>query len=307
MQARIKKRVGVIRGGEGRHYASSLQKGGEIISLIFENLSDKYKVADILVDKEGAWHLNGMPIKPADLIRKVDVVWNTAHPNLSVILDNFFIPYVGSESFSSALENNGSMLREHMEKIGIQMPRSIVLPLYQKDFDGPRERYAIKKAKEVFEKFGAPWVVKSFSPDSNMGVHLAKTFGELSEAIEDGVKHNQSILVEEFIMGKIASIHSVPKFRRQAIYTFPLGNSFGYFSTEEKEKLFSLAKILHKHLGAKHYLKSDFVLSPRGKIYLLGVNSIPNLKQGSHLSEVVESVGSKMHHLIDHILEQALR
>jgi len=295
-----------MRGGEGRYYASSLQKGGEIISLLFENLADKYKVADILVDKEGTWHLNGLPIKPSELAHKVDVVWNTAHPNLSIILDNFSIPNVGNGSFSLALENSGSMLREHMEKVGIQMPRSIILPVYQKDFDGLRERYAIKKAKEVFEKFPAPWVVKSFSPDSNMAVHLAKTFGELSEAIEDGVKHNQSILVEEFITGKIASIHSVPKFRNQKIYTFPLGNTYGYFSPEEKEKLFFLTKTLHEHLGAKHYLKSDFVLTSRGKVYLLGINFTPNLKQDSHLFQVAESVGATMHHLIDHILETTL-
>ena len=35
------KRVGVLRGGAGKHYASSLQKGGEVISCIFENLGDK--------------------------------------------------------------------------------------------------------------------------------------------------------------------------------------------------------------------------------------------------------------------------
>ena len=51
-----------------------------------------------------------------------------------------------------------------MKSVGVQMPRSMVLPVYQKDFDGPRERYAIKKAKEVHEKFGAPWMVKSLLP-----------------------------------------------------------------------------------------------------------------------------------------------
>jgi D-alanine-D-alanine ligase-like ATP-grasp enzyme len=305
-----KKRVGIIRGGTGKHYASSLKKGGEIISHISENLSDKYKPLDILIDKKGNWYLNGVPLSPSDLIHKIDVVWNTAHSSNSVILDNLSIPNVGNSFFSSALENSKEMLQEHMKNIGVQMPKSVILPVYQKDFDGPRETrlpdgqgYAIKKAQEVFEKFPSPWIVKSFTPDSNMGIHLAKTFNELAGAIEDGVEHEKSILIEEFIAGKVASVHSVPHFRGQDIYTFPLGNSFGFFSADEKEKLTALAKDLHTHIGAKHYLKSDFVLSPRGRVYLLGIEITPDLDKDSHFSQVCESVGAKTHYVIEHILE----
>jgi len=299
------KKVGILRGGTGKHYTSSLRKGGEIIAHIFENLSEKYKVIDILIDKDYVWHINGVPINPGDLIHKVDVIWNTSHPSLSNILDSLFIPNINTSFFSSALENSKDLLREHMKQIGIEMPRSIILPVYQKDFDGPRERYTIKKAKEIFEKFSAPWIVKSFTPDSNMGIHLAKTFPELVDAIEDGVKREKSILVEEFIVGKVASVHSVPKFRGQDIYTFPLGKAFGNFSVDEKEKLINLAKNLHQHIGGKHYLKSDFVVNPRGKIYLLQIESTPDLKIDSHFSQVCESVGAKMHHVIEHMLEQA--
>ena len=306
MQPTIKKRIGILRGGTGKNYTSSLQKGGEVILHISENLGDKYKVIDILIDKEGVWHLGGLPVKPADLIHKVDIIWNTVHSGVSVILDNLSIPNIGVSHFFSTLENNNEFLKEHIGKIGVQMPRSIVLPLYQEDFDGERSKYAIKKAKEIHEKFGAPWIVKSFTEDSNMGIHLAKTFPELVDAIEDGVKHEKSILVEEFIAGKVASVHSVPNFRNQDIYTFPLGNTFGVFSAEEKEKLADIVKDLHRHIDAKHYLKSDFVLSSNGKIYLLDVYSMPNLKPDSHFSQVCESVGAKTHLIIEHIINNAI-
>ena len=299
------KRVGILRGGAGNDYESSLRKGGEIILYIHENLSDKWKAVDILIDKNGIWHINGVPISPADLFHKVDVVWNLSHPSFSNILHSLSISNVSDGTFLGALQNSREMLREHMKQIGVQMPRSIVLPVYQKDFDGLRERYAIKKAKEVHEKFSSPWVVKSFTNDSNMAIHLAKTFPELVDAIEDGVKHEKSILVEEFIAGKVASVHSVPEFRGENIYTFPLGNTFGNFSTNEKEKLSNLAKDLHNHLGAKHYLKSDFVLSPRGKVYLLEISSNPDLQFDSHFAQVCESVGVKIHQVVEHIIEQA--
>lgn len=299
------KRVGVLRGGTGKNYTSSLKKGGEIISYITDNLGNKYQVSDILVDKDHIWHFRGVPVIPSELINKVDIIWNVAHSSFSNILDSLSIPHISTPSFSSTLENSKELLREHMKEIGVQMPRSVVLPMYQADFDGPREKYSIKKAKEIFEKFSSPWIVKSFVEDTNMGIHLAKTFPELVNTIEDGVEHDKSILVEEFIAGKVASVHSVPKYRGEDIYTFPLGNSFGIFSHEEKEKLINLAKDLHRHIGASHYLKSDFVLSPKGKVYLLQIESIPDLKQDSHFSQVCESVGAKMHHVVEHILEQA--
>src|SRR3989338_8286887 len=249
MQTVAKKRVGILRGGAGREYLYSLQKGGDIISLISNNLGDKYKTFDILIDKNHIWHFNGVPIIPGDLANKIDLAWNTTHPSFSSILDSLSIPNVSTPSFPATLQNSKELLREHTKELGISMPRSIVLPLYQKDFDGPVEKYPMKKAKEIFEKFSSPWIVKSFTEDSNMGIHLAKTFPELVVAIDDGVKHGKSILVQEFIAGKVASVHTVPKFRDEEIYAFPLGNSFGVFSFNEKEKLFSLARDLHRHIG----------------------------------------------------------
>lgn len=295
------KRVGVLRGGVGEHYTRSLKRGGDIISHILENLADKYKTVDILIDKDYIWHVNGVPVNPGDLIHKVDLVWNTSNPSFSNILASLSIPHIGAGSF---LGTSRDMLREHIKSIGMDMPRSIVLPVYQKDFDGPRERYSIKKAKEIHEKFGAPWIVKSFSPDLNMGVHLAHTFNELVAGIEDGVKHKTSILVEEFISGKVVSVHSVPDFREQEIYIFTPVNVFGNLLSGEKEKLVDLAKDLHKHIGAKHYLKSNFVLNKRGKVYLLDLDSTPNLNSYSHFSQACESVGAKMYHVVEHILEQ---
>lgn len=306
MQVETKKRIGILRGGSGREYNYSLQKGGDIITHIFENLGDKYKTHDILIDKNHIWHFNGVPINPGDLVSKIDVAWNTTHPSFSNILDGLGIPHVSTPSFPATLQNSKDLLREHVRQLGLEMPRAIVLPVYQKDFDGPIEKYPIKQAKKVFEKFSSPWIVKSFTSDSTMGIHLAKTFPELVQAIEDGLKHRKSILVEEFIVGRIASLHTIPTFRGETIYTFPFGNTFGEFNMDEKARLIATAKDLHIHLGAKHYLKTDFVMIPRGKIYLLQIEFTPDLKPESHFSQVCLSVGAKPHQIIEHILGQVL-
>src|SRR3989344_1986345 len=307
MQPKDKIRVGVLRGGDEEYYQYSIRKGGEIILYFHDNLSHKYRPIDILIDKEGVWHAKGMPIMPAELLHKVDVVWNLSHQRFSNILESFSIPVIGVPPFAPFFRNSKEILSENMKKIGIRMPRRIVLPLYQQDFDGPEDKYAVKKAKEVFQKFSSPWIVKSFTPDKNMGIHLAKTFPELVGAIEDGVRHEKSIVVEEFVAGKVATVHSVPGFRGQEIYTFPFGTSFGIFSDEEKRTLATMAKKLHDHTGSRHYLKSDFILTPRGKVYLLYLEHEPDLKPDSHFTQVCEQIGAKTHHVIEHILEHAMK
>lgn len=312
-----KKRVGVLRGGIGDYYETSLKEGGHIISHILD-LSDKWKSVDILIDKEGVWHAGGVPIRPTDLMDKVDVVWNVSHPNFSQALKDF-IPFVRTNSFSRTLQESRTILENHMKAIGVKMPKHIILPLYQEDFDGRRDEYALKKAKEVFEKFPSPWIIKTLTYDPNAGVHVAKTFPELAYAIEDISQHQKSILVEELISGKNAFMHTVSDFRGENVYIFPAGNvsirekvptsrfeksGVGIPTESVGKKLEEIAKNLHGHLENPNYLKSNFVLNNKRGIFLTSVEFLPDLGRNSHFSRSCESVGAKMHHVVEHILER---
>lgn len=297
-----KKRVGVIRGGAHGGYHSSLRQGGEIIMHIADKLPERWKVADILIDKEGVWHINGLRTEPASIIHKVDVVWNTAHPGISNVLADLSLPHIAVSPFSFLLGQESGVLTEHLKGISLNTPKKIVLPVYQSNFDGPLEEYAARKAKEIWRKFPAPWIVKTYTEDSDMGVHVAKTFPQLVDAILDGVAHQKSILVEELVGGVNASVHSVAGWRGQDIYIFPVRNiENGY-----KEKLESIVKNLHRHLGATHYLRSDFAIHPRRGIFVTEISFLPDLKEDSHFHRACASVGAEMHHVVEHILNRAL-
>lgn len=303
-------RVGILRGGTGNEYKKSIEHGGELLQFIEEHLNQTYKTVDILVDRDGILHTGGLPILLSDLVHKVDVVWNTSHPSFANALGAFAVPTVGQDAFLFGLNNDYGLLRDHARKAEVQIPRSVVLPVYQEDLDGSRAEYSIIKAKEVHSKFGAPWIVRSYNPDKDMGIHVAKTFGDLVSAIDDGVNHGDSILVQEFITGKEASVHSVPDFRNEQMYAFPVvheKDSLLKFSKEEKEKLLKAARSLHSVLGAKHYLKSNLIITPSGRVYLASVEAHPDLKEGSHLHKACETVGAKMHHIVEHILASMLK
>ena len=329
---KTKKTVGIIRGGEQGDYDASLRYGGELISHIFENLSERWKVVDILIDKNGVWHANGIPISLANLTHKVELVWNTAHHGLANVLRDFSIPAINISSFSFLLKQEHEVLEEHLKELGLKMPKKIVFPLYQEDFDGPVDLYVARKAREVLGKFSAPWIVKTFTEDADMGpvrgregsqrpsasngmgIHLAKTFPELMTALQDGIRHQKSILVEEFIYGKNIDMHSVGGFRGEGVYVFPphsgsetlQGRMTGNLLKDEKDKFIQLVKDLHRHLGAEHYLNSNFVLHPKRGIFVTDISLLPDLQPGSPLENACESVGAKVHHLVEHLLEKTL-
>ena len=260
------------------NYKKSIKEGGDLILYIAENLTDKYKPIDIFIDQSDVWHLGGLPILPADLMHKVDLVWNVAHPSGASILQSFNIPQISQNPFYSALENNQEALRQHLKSIGVGMSRYIISP---------------KNARAVHEKFPAPWIVKVGNE-----IEVVKTFDELTNILN---KVN-NIIVEEFIAGKPSAVHTIPNFRNESIYVLvPDG-----FTKEEKEKIIKFAKDLHKHLGAKYYLKADFTLHPKRGFFLTNITTTPDLRAHSHLEESLHSVGAKIQHLVEHMVESAL-
>jgi D-alanine-D-alanine ligase-like ATP-grasp enzyme len=321
-----KKTVGILRGGPEGDYYTSLREGGEILSHIFENLNERWKAVDIFIDRDGVWHLNGFPIEPTILPEKIDLVWNTAHHNLVNILNELSIPTINISALNSLLRNDSEVLAEHVKSFDLKIPQKIILPSYQADFNpryaegsgeasGPKDLYVKRKAKEVLSKFSAPWIVKSFTPDSSMAIHLVKTFPELIRILENIMRIQESpdvksgsrperrdILVEEFIYGRNIDTHSVGGFRGEDIYVFPPQN----VNKEEKEIIIQMAHDLHKHLGVEHYLKSTFVIHPKRGVFITEMSFSPDLKQDSHFHQVCESVGAKTHHIIEHILKRSL-
>jgi D-alanine-D-alanine ligase len=270
------------------------------------------------------------------VIHKVDVIVNALHGDygedgkVQQLLEQWNIPYTGSGPFASAIGYNKFLAKQEFTKLGIKTPRHILFPVYQEDFDGPRNEYALTKAKEVWQRLPPPWIVKPLTGGSSMGVHVCKTFQSLVDAFQVGVNEKVSVLVEEFINGKEATVGVIDKFRGQDIYALPpveiripktaafFDNEVKYngqsqeicpgnFTDEEKAELEHLASLIHSGLDLSHYSRSDFIIHPNRGIYALEVNTLPGLTVESLIPKALSAVGSNMPEFIDHIINLALR
>src|SRR3989338_464418 len=95
--------VGILRGGTSKEYELSLKTGAAMMAALPE---EQYETRDILIDKQGLWHLRGTPATPARALSQVDVVLNALHGGVGEegtvqrILERAGVPYAGSRALS---------------------------------------------------------------------------------------------------------------------------------------------------------------------------------------------------------------
>ncbi len=313
-------KVGVIRGGVSPQYESSLTTGGYILSALrSEDLNNKYQTFDILLDREGVLHMGGLPINFEDLHKKVDIVWNALHGDfgadgkLAQKLEHFSIPYTGAGIFSSALAYNKKLTKEKLLQLGVNTPKHVIFPSFHPDFDGDINTYPTRKAQEVWRKMPAPWIVKPVLRGSTMGIHVCKTFPDLVNAFTVALTQQTSVIVEELVEGKEASVFTINNFRNSDLYTAPpvevginVHTCPGRFSPVEKVELENLAKMIHHEFGIDHFSKVKFIVHPRKGVFVIGVEALPVLHGESELHKALGAVGAKIEDFVHHVVSLAL-
>lgn len=316
MFSQSKIRVAVLRGGQSPEYDMSLKTGASVL----QNLPEKYHGIDIFIDKNGIWHLGGLPKSPEKIISQVDVVFNALHGRINDnqnerriehILQTHNIPFTGSDFLSSALSENKILSKQVYEKHGLKTPSYTVI-LDSDDND--------LKLGAIFKSFVMPVVVKPSNSGFSIGISIAHTLSELKESIKKAFQYSKTALVEQFIKGKEASCSVVENFRGESVHSLlPVEIRFkknikeaekicpANFSAEEKKKIEELAKAAHHVLGLRHYSRSDFIITSKGNIYIIETDSLPGLSEESSLPISLAAGGATTSYFLDHVLGLALK
>ena len=315
-------RVGVLRGGKSSEYDTSLKTGDAIL---FGLPEDKYKTVDLLITKDGQWHMNGFPVLPEKVACNTDVIFNALHGEygedgkVQQILESFNIPYTGSRIIPSALGMNKGLAKHCFDFYGIQTPKSRTI----KENDDIQEA-----ALSIFKKMYPPYIVKPMSNGSSIGVKVVRSFEELVSTINEVLKQNRAVLVEEYIKGREITCAIIDGLEANDSFTLPLLEvitpddeemlsynarykgkakkiSPANIEQDRTEQIQRIAIQAHKHIGLRHYSTSDFIVSSRG-IYLLEVNSLPGLSEGSFMSNILKAGGFELPEFLDYLVGLAL-
>ena len=320
-------RIGVLRGGPSSEYEVSLNTGANILRVIREKHSEKYRPHDLLIDRSGQWHIDGVPNSIEAILPRVDMIFNALHGSygedgkVQNIFEIHGIPFTGSGSLASAIGMNKSLTKKVFVNHRIKTP-------YAKIISSASVKMNTDIAvKELFQTLILPAIVKPVSAGSSVGVSIVRTYRELPQSLKIASEHGDEIMIEEYIPGIEATCGVVEDFRDQELYALPpieirpATTFFDYdakykgksqeivpasFSHELKMKIEELAKSIHRALGLRHYSRSDFIIHPRRGIYALEVNTLPGLTDESLVPKALRAVGSDVHEFVDHIIQLTL-
>ncbi len=299
--SRIK--VAVLRGGPSSAYADSLRTGSHVLSLLRE-MPEEYEPVDIFISRQGDWHRAGLVEESHKILLRADAVWNALGEDgkAQSLLEKLRIPYVGSSPAASAFARNKEMAKSLYRMHDIPTPQSVVVS---------EEGTSYEDLIRIFRTFLHPVIVKPASGSGAAGVMLAYTFEELKIALIRCFAHSPKAIIEEYVKGTVVSAAVVERARGEALYALVPAYLETHYRRvrplpEQNRKMEELAKKAHDALGLRHYSSSDFVVTPRGNIYMLETNSQPVFHEDSLLQRSLESSGWQPREFVSHSIKLTL-
>src|SRR3989344_3527533 len=268
MNLSSKIRVAVLRGGPSSAYENSLKTGAHVLSLLQE-MADVYEPVDIFISKDGEWHLSGLVYEPHKALSHTDIVWNALHGSygedgqVQRVLEGLQIPFTGSSAVASALAMNQDMAKRLYQKHNLPTPAYEIFTE-----DSLNEDRLIN----IFGNYLPPIIVKPARCSHD--VSLAYTFSELKEFIKKALTFSPRVLVEEFVRGKDVTCTVIENAREEKIYAL-LPTLSERSEVGVGKQIEQIAKQAHRALGLSHYSSSDFIITPKKKIYLLKTSISP--------------------------------
>ncbi len=299
MSLSSKIKVAVLRGGPSNEYNVSLKTGEHILSTLRE-MPDVYEPVDIFISRDGEWHSGGLVEEPHRALRYTDVVWNALHGSygedgqVQKVLESLRISFTGSSAVASAFSMNKEITKRFYRQHSLLTPAHELIT---------KDNLSEDRLVAIFRNYLHPVIVKPANASGSLGVRKARTFHELKQAIKETFNYSPKVLVEEFIKGEEASCFVTEEAKGEKFYALlPTGR----LSVAENKSVEEMAKKAHEVLGLRHYSGSDFIITPKKKIYILETNSLPALHESSLMHSSLKATGWRPREFVDHVLGLAM-
>lgn len=163
----------------------------------FDNLK-RYAKKVTLTKKDGSYILQATHGLFRKTVTELDVAFPIVHGkgvedgSLAGYLDLVGIPYVGPNVLGAALGQDKVVQKQIMEASKISTPKYVWF--YDTEYLSDSE-----KIKKDIKKLGYPVIVKPAKLGSSVGITIAKDEKELDNAVNDAIKYDNKVLVEEVI------------------------------------------------------------------------------------------------------------
>ena len=255
---------------------------------------------------------------------KADVVFTVLHGtdgedgSIQGLLKSLDLPVVGTGVLGSSLSMNKIIAKRLLKQAGL--PVADFIPL---GFNSHRPTF-----EEIKNKLGLPFMVKSASLGSSVGVSKVKSKADFAVAVEESFRYDHELLFEQYIKGReieCALLGNAPPkaslpgeiiiSKNYEFYTFDAKYVDGKAVTIDVpaklpkdviEKIRELSIRAFETLKCEDYARVDLFYSTTGEIYLNEINTIPGFTNSSMFPMMWRDRGISFTDLISQLINLAI-
>jgi D-alanine-D-alanine ligase len=305
-------RIGVLMGGRSSERDISLKTGQAVYQALIRRGYDA-----VAIDVTDRLH--------RDLEdHKIAIAFLSLHGpggedgTVQGFLETLGIPYTGSGVRASAVGMHKAATKTLLAAHGIPLPPGTVV----RECDRPSLAKILRQTK-----LKLPIVIKPVSQGSTIGVTVVRRAGQWREALDLAHRYDPEVMVESYIPGHEAAVSILgtaagsPKVLPAIEIVAPDG-FYDFSAKYQKGKTRYLCpapfppKVVHhiseltrrtyEVLGCKGAARVDFRITPRGRPYVLEINTVPGMTETSLLPMAAAQVGMAYDDLVEQILQSAL-
>jgi D-alanine-D-alanine ligase len=342
----MKKRIGLLYGGKSAEHEVSLSTALAVTNALnFE----KYEICPIYITQEGEWVKGPMLEGPAKTIEQLQLAEGSANPHdisgflpeeaeksLEVIipllhgpngedgtvqgmLEVMNLPYVGNGVLASAAGMDKVVMKQLFEIAGLKQTPYVyfIRREWQKD-----QSFWVNK---VAADLQWPVFVKPANLGSSVGISKADNEQELIAAVEEALKFDRKIVVEQGVVAREIEIgvlgNDVPECSvageikpLKAFYDYQAkykdGNTAMIIPAELDEEVYAelvaSAKKAFKVLDCSGLVRADFFVTASNEILINEVNTLPGFTPFSMFPLLWENTGLPYPELIERLIALAI-
>ena len=334
-----KLKVALIFGGTSQEREVSLASGKTVAHSLNKS---KYDLIPVEISSDGKWLISSgtikqieadtktqkvpsnravVPIDPGS-VSKVDVAFLALHGpggedgTIQGILESLGIKYTGSGVLASALAMDKAKTKRMVASEGILVAPHIILT---------KSEYK-KNPKKYISKLHGKIVIKPNQIGSSIGVTISADKNEIKKGIKSAFKHDSSVIIEPFIKGREFTVPILGNNNPEALPVIEIVPKISEFfdfrakyetdGTDEivpapidkalASQLQQIALDVHILLGCRGVTRSDFIVTEKGQIYFLEINTIPGMTENSLVPKAARVVGMSYTQLLDKLIDLAL-
>jgi D-alanine-D-alanine ligase len=326
-----KLRVAVVMGGRSSEHEISLESARSVLEALDPA---RYETVTVEIGRDGRWELGSglrpelerdgrsaaetLPVPTSQVpatLAEVDVVFPVLHGpfgedgTVQGLLELANVPYVGAGVTASALCMDKDLFKSVLRDNGIPVTPSVTL-----------------RSPEGFENpFGFPVFVKPARLGSSVGITKARGEDELRAGLELAFRHDEKVLVEEFVRG--VEVECSVLGNEQPIASIPgeiVANSDWYdysakydeggmdlvipprVPQEAIERVQDLSVQAFRVTECEGMARADCFVREDGEVLINELNTIPGFTSTSVYAKLFEASGIPYEELLERLVKLAL-